>query len=56
MSLCVTAGFLGEAWITSSFSIIIENSYESLSLGWNIALGTVLTQSKSNMYGDLQCS
>ena len=50
--LCVTAGSLGDRSldeVTSSFSIIIENSYESLSLGWHIALGSVSTQSKSNM-------
>ena len=57
--LCVTAGSLGDrsldTHITRSFSIAIEISYESFSLGWHIALGTVSTQSKSNN-NDLQCS
>ena len=59
--LCVTAGSLGDRSldtliITRSFSIVIEISYESFSLGWHIALGTVSTQSKQNMHDDLQCS
>jgi hypothetical protein len=48
-----------DCWIlkhNQRFLNIIENFDESLSLGWHIALGTVSTQSKSNMYDDLQCS